>query len=73
MSNDKLKKPEDMTFEEASEELDAIVKRIDEGEEDLETMMKEHKRGQLLVARCKALLEDAQQQIEQMESNELPD
>lgn len=68
---DKLKKPEAMTFEEASEELDAIVKRIDAGEADLEAMMKEHARGQLLVKRCRALLEEAEQQLKTMEAQEL--
>ena len=72
MSVDKLLQPDKMSFEQASEELDAIVKRIDEGEADLETMMKEHTRGQLLVARCKQLLEDAQQQIKSMEAKDLP-
>ncbi len=72
MSEDKLPQPDKMSFEQASEELDAIVKRIDEGEADLETMMKEHTRGQLLVSRCKQLLEDAQQQIKSMEAKDLP-
>ena len=72
MSVDKLPQPDKMSFEQASEELDAIVKRIDEGEADLETMMKEHTRGQLLVSRCKQLLEDAQQQIKSMEAKDLP-
>ena len=72
MSEKTLPNPDGMSFEEASEELGAIVKRIDSGEEDLETMMKEHKRGQLLVARCKLLLEDAQQQIKTMEARDLP-
>ena len=72
MSDKKLPNPDTLTFEEASEELDAIVKHIDEGKGDLETMMEEHKRGQLLVTRCKELLEDAQQQIKTMESEDLP-
>ena len=72
MSDKQLPNPDKMSFEEASEELDAIVKRIDAGEADLETMMNEHKRGQLLVTRCKKLLEDAEQQIKTMEAKELP-
>lgn len=68
---DKTKKPETMTFEEASEELDAIVKRIDAGEADLEAMMQEHARGQLLVKRCRTLLEAAEQQLKTMEVQEL--
>jgi exodeoxyribonuclease VII small subunit len=69
--SDILKKPEAMTFEESSEELDAIVKRIDAGEADLEAMMKEHARGQLLVNRCRSLLEEAEQQLKTMEVQEL--
>jgi|TARA_B100000959_G_C14973181_1_gene620534 exodeoxyribonuclease VII small subunit len=71
MSTDNLPKPEKMTFEQASEELEAIVKRIEEGDDDLEKMMEVHKRGQLLVKRCKELLENAQQQIQTMESKDL--
>ena len=41
MSDKQLAKPEEMTFEQAADELDAIVKRIDAGEADLEMMMKE--------------------------------
>ena len=61
-----------MTFEEAAEELDEIVQRIDAGQSDLETMMQEHKRGQLLVERCKKLLESAEKQIKKMDAKDLP-
>ena len=59
MSKKELPNPDEMTFEQAAQELDEIVKRIDKGEDDLETMMAEHTRGQLLVQRCKQLLEDS--------------
>jgi|TARA_B100000959_G_C14901975_1_gene591354 exodeoxyribonuclease VII small subunit len=71
MSDEKLQDPKKMTFEQAADELDAIVKRIDAGEADLETMMKEHARGQLLVQRCRTLLVDAEQQLKTIETNEL--
>ena len=71
MSKKQLPNPDDMTFESAAEELHAIVKRIDEGKAELETMMEDHKRGQLLVTRCKYLLEDAQQQIKNLEVKDL--
>ena len=71
MSDKPRQKPEEMTFEQAADELDAIVKRIDGGEADLETMMKEHARGQLLVKRCRSLLVDAEQQLATMEADEL--
>ena len=71
MSKKELTNPDEMTFEQAAQELDEIVKRIDKGEDDLETMMAEHTRGQLLVQRCKQLLETAQQQIKTMEAKDL--
>jgi exodeoxyribonuclease VII small subunit len=71
MSDNKLPNPKEMTFEQAADELDAIVKRIDAGEADLETMMKEHARGQLLVQQCRLLLSDAEQQLKTMEAKEL--
>ncbi len=71
MSDKQLAKPEEMTFEQAADELDAIVKRIDAGEADLEMMMKEHTRGQLLVKQCRKLLASAEQQLKTIEANEL--
>jgi exodeoxyribonuclease VII small subunit len=60
-----------MSFEEAVGELDSIVKKIDSGDSTLEVMMAEHTRGQLLVKRCKDLLEDAEQQIQKMDAKDL--
>ena len=71
MSESKQKKPDDMSFEEAVGELDSIVKQIDSGDSTLEVMMAEHTRGQLLVKRCKDLLEDAEQQIQKMDAKDL--
>ena len=70
MSN-KPKKPEEMSFEEAANELDGIIAVIDRGEEDLETMMASHARGQLLVKRCQSLLEQAEQQLKTIDVEEL--
>ncbi|MDP7006332.1 MAG: exodeoxyribonuclease VII small subunit [Phycisphaerales bacterium] len=71
MTDKKLIDPTKMTFEQAADELDAIVKRIDSGEQNLETMMKEHERGQLLVKRCRELLATAEQQLKTMEVQEI--
>jgi exodeoxyribonuclease VII small subunit len=71
MTDKKLPIPDKMTFELAADELDAIVKRIDEGKGDLEAMMKEHARGQLLVKRCRDLLAEAEQQLASMEVDEI--
>ncbi len=70
MSN-KSKKLEEMSFEEAANELDGIIAVIGRGEEDLETMMASHARGQLLVKRCQSLLEQAEQQLKTVDVEEL--
>ncbi|MBI69991.1 MAG: exodeoxyribonuclease VII small subunit [Phycisphaerae bacterium] len=67
----KQKKPEEMSFEEAANELDGIIEGIDKGEDDLETMMASHARGQLLVKRCQSLLEQAEQQLKTVDVEEL--
>lgn len=71
MTDNKLPSPDKMTFELAADELDAIVKGIDEGKGDLEAMMKEHARGQLLVKRCRELLAEAEQQLASMEVDDI--
>ena len=71
MTAKKLPSPDKMTFELAADELDAIVKRIDEGKGGLEAMMKEHERGQLLVKRCRDLLAEAEQQLASMEVDDI--
>ncbi len=60
-----------MSFEEAANELDGIIETIDRGEDDLETMMASHTRGQLLVKRCQALLQQAEQQLKSVDVEEL--
>ena len=63
--------PAEMTFEEASEELDAIVKSIDEGSGELEEMLRQHARGQALVERCRELLGQAEQQLKTTEVDDI--
>lgn len=59
--------PATLTFEQAADELDSIVGRIDGGELELEALMATHARGQALVQRCRALLAAAEQQLADME------
>lgn len=63
--------PTSMSFEQASEELDEIVKSIDEGSGELEEMLRQHARGQALVKRCRVLLTQAEQQLKTAEIDEI--
>ncbi len=66
-----LLEPASMSFEQASEELDAIVKSIDEGIGELEEMLRQHARGQALVKRCRELLSKAEQQLKTAEVDDI--
>ncbi|HJN71806.1 MAG TPA: exodeoxyribonuclease VII small subunit [Phycisphaerales bacterium] len=66
-----LLEPDSMSFEQASEELDAIVKSIDEGSGELEEMLRQHARGQALVKRCRELLSQAEQQLKTAEVDDI--
>ena len=50
-------------FEDALEELEAIVERMEDGEPSLEESMKLFERGMDLTRRCQKALDDAEQRI----------
>ena len=52
-----LPDPEELTYEEALEALEAIVQRAETGELPLEEAMAEHARGEALLKRCRVLLD----------------
>jgi exodeoxyribonuclease VII small subunit len=56
--------PESMSFEEATQELEAIIDRIEQGEIGLEESLAERKRGESLIRRCRAILDAAEQELE---------
>ncbi|MBM4099734.1 MAG: exodeoxyribonuclease VII small subunit [Planctomycetes bacterium] len=51
-------------FEEAVEELERIVERMEGGESSLEESLREYARGAALVRRCRQVLDQAEQRIE---------
>ncbi len=65
MSDTKPEIPQ-MTFEEALKELEALVRRLEEGKLPLEEAIKAYETGDKLRARCEALLKDAQLKVEQV-------
>jgi len=58
--------PEEMTFEAATSELEAIVTRIESGDIGLEEALAERRRGDALLKRCRAILDAAEQELEQV-------
>jgi len=58
--------PEEMSFEAATSELEAIVTRIESGDIGLEEALAERRRGDALLKRCRAILDAAEQELEQV-------
>ena len=54
---------EKLTYEQAYEELQAIVSLLDEGRQSLEDTIKLFERGQALARRCESLLNQAQKKM----------
>ncbi len=55
-----------MTFEQALEALDKIVKQLETGQVDLEASIAIYSRGTLLKRHCEAKLRDAQERVEKI-------
>jgi exodeoxyribonuclease VII small subunit len=58
-----------MPFEQAIEELETIVKRLEEGKVPLEESVAIYERGEALKARCEELLRQAEARVEKITLN----
>ena len=57
---------EKLTFEQALEELETIIERIEQGEIGLEESLAQYRRGAALLKRCRGILDTAEQQVEEL-------
>ncbi len=66
MAEDKqdTKAKSEPTFEAALGEVEAVIERIETGQSGLEKSIGEYEKGVRLLARCRSMLEDAEQRIE---------
>ena len=62
-SNAEIKK---LSFERAIEELESIVKRLEEGKVPLEESVTIYERGEALKRRCEELLRQAEARVEKI-------
>ena len=60
-----------LPFEEALQALESIIAQIEQGQIGLEASMAAYQRGDQLVRRCKAVLDDAEQR-EDLRIEEIP-
>lgn len=56
------------TYEQAIEQLEQLVEKIESGEIGLEESIKAYEQGVGLIASCRAILNQAEQRIEQLDA-----
>jgi exodeoxyribonuclease VII small subunit len=66
----KSKSLKQLDFEQAFEELQALVRQLDQGELPLEDSLKLFERGQALAARCSQLLDEAELRLRALAPDE---
>jgi exodeoxyribonuclease VII small subunit len=62
--------PDKMSYEDAIEELEEIVERIEQGDIGLEESLDARRRGDALIKRCRAILDTAEQELEQLSAED---
>ncbi len=66
MSDLKFKALEELSYEEALQELEELVRTLESGEDDLQTTLLYFERGQNLASYCISLLDDAENKVDQL-------
>lgn len=69
-ANPKPKPPKQLAYEQAFEELEGIVERLETGDLPLEEALALFERGQALAGRCAELLENAELKLRQLVPDE---
>ena len=64
--------PDELSYEEAIEELESLIERIEQGRIGLEESLGEYRRGAALLKRCRSILDVAEQQIDEMAGEDGP-
>jgi exodeoxyribonuclease VII small subunit len=70
MAKAKVRPVEELSYEQAFEELEGLVERLESGDLPLEDSMALFERGQALAERCGKLLEQAELRLRQLVPDE---
>ncbi|MBM4104158.1 MAG: exodeoxyribonuclease VII small subunit [Planctomycetes bacterium] len=57
-----------LTFEQAIDQLNQIVSRIEQGQVPLQESLEQYEKGMKLIRHCRGILQDAERRIEQISS-----
>ncbi|OGO08630.1 MAG: exodeoxyribonuclease VII small subunit [Chloroflexi bacterium RBG_13_66_10] len=66
----KVKPPEELSYEQAFQELEATVRKLEAGEIPLDGSLALFERGQALAARCSELLDQAELKLRKLVPDE---
>jgi len=66
----KFKPLEELSYEDALQELEELVHTLEEGDKDLETTLLYFERGQKLASHCISLLDEAESKVEELMKGE---
>jgi exodeoxyribonuclease VII small subunit len=55
-----------LTFEQAIDQLNQIVSRIEQGQVPLQESLEQYEKGMTLIQHCRGILQDAEKRIEQI-------
>jgi exodeoxyribonuclease VII small subunit len=69
MAENNLVDVKKLSFERAIEELESIVKRLEDGKVPLEESVQIYERGETLKRRCEELLRQAEARVEKITTN----
>ncbi len=61
----------ELSFEDALEQLEALIDRVESGEVGLEESIAQYERGAALVKRCRAVLDKAEKRITELTAEDL--
>jgi exodeoxyribonuclease VII small subunit len=71
MSPSSKKEPQNLSYEDAFAELEAVVAALEGEQRQLDEVLALYERGQVLAQHCAALLEKAELKVRQLSGSEL--
>ncbi|MEN6306668.1 MAG: exodeoxyribonuclease VII small subunit [Anaerohalosphaeraceae bacterium] len=64
------KKTEELSFEQAIDQLNQIVSRIEMGQVPLQESLEQYEKGMKMIRYCRGILQDAEKRIEMISAKE---
>jgi exodeoxyribonuclease VII small subunit len=64
--SDKKDKADSLSFEQAIDQLNQIVSRIEQGQVPLQESLDQYEKGMKLIQYCRGILQDAEKRIEEI-------